>query len=206
MCLMFPLCPDLCKVLSMVNAHFSTPSQVTTHASQEQRDVWQCVVGASRLVNRQEVSRSESPPPTHTHAQNAAFCAPMSALLTRSRALVAGKPTTMISTCCAEPVDGSATQDAGVGRDSCRLSTPFPGPQALSAHVLCSFGRMQHAGMSQCSTCPPQMCVCACRPHACREPTRRRALCCCLEHALCACAPLSLHSCLCARAGHLAFE
>ena len=145
-------------------------------------------------------------PPPHTHAQNAAFCAPMSALLTRSRALVAGKPTTMISTCCAEPVDGSATQDAGVGRDSCRLSTPFPGPQALSAHVLCSFGRMQHAGMSPCSTCPPQMCVCACRPHACREPTRRRALCCCLEHALCACAPLSLHSCLCARAGHLAFE
>ena len=154
---------------------------------------------------RKEVSLPQSPPPP-PHAQNAAFCAPMSALLTRSRALVAGKPTTMISTCCAEPVDGSATQDAGVGRDSCRLSTPFPGPQALSAHVLCSFGRMQHAGMSPCSTCPPQMCVCACRPHACREPTRRRALCCCLEHALCACAPLSLHSCLCARAGHLAFE
>ena len=193
MCLMFPLCPDLCKVLSMVNAHFSTPSQVTTHASQEQRDVWQRVVGASRRVNRQEVSLLQYPPPP-PHAQNAAFCAPMSTLLTLSRAFVTGKLANMVQRRSGERAHHSSVQDAAMGLDCCRLSTPIPLRRALAPHDACSFGRVQHPGMSPCSTCPPHMRVRACQPLACRGPTRKRALWCCLEQALCACALLSLHS------------
>ena len=195
MCLMFPLCPDLCKVLSMVNAHFSTPSQVTTHASREQQEARQRVVGASRRVNRQEVSLLQYPPPP-PHAQNAAFCAPMSTLLTLSRALVTGKLANNIW------FGGGLVNERTIHQFRTRLwgltavgSPPqSPSDEHLHRMMHVPLGECSTQGCPPCSTCPPHMCIRACQPLACRGPTRKRALWCCLEQALCACALLSLHS------------